>query len=171
MKIRFMATLKRFDSMGEKTGWTYIEVPAGLAQQLHPSDKKSFRVKGKLDHHNFSGVNLIPMGGGDYILAVNATMRKAIKKQKGAKVDVQMEKDTAELKPPAELMESLKDEPKALERFNSIAKSHQHYFTNWINSAKTIPTKAKRIAAAINALERGWDFGQMLRAQKKDRID
>jgi len=42
MKIRFMATLKRFDSMGEKTGWTYIEVPAGLAQQLHPSDKNLF---------------------------------------------------------------------------------------------------------------------------------
>jgi hypothetical protein len=171
MKIRFTAIIKRFDNKGEKTGWTYIEVPCKLAEQIHPADKKSFRVKGKLDQYSFSGTNLIPMGGGDYILAINAAMRKGIKKQKGAEVEVQMEKDKTELKPPEELMESLQDEPKALERFNSMPRSHQNYFTNWINSARTIPTKAKRIAAAINALERGWDFGQMLRAMRKDKID
>ena len=33
--------------MGEKTGWSYIEIPAAIAQQLKPNYKKSFRVKGK----------------------------------------------------------------------------------------------------------------------------
>lgn len=171
MKIRFVATLKRFGSNGEKTGWTFIEVPAALAQQMNPGNKKAFRIKGKLDEYAFSGANLIPMGGGDYILAVNAGMRKMIRKQKGAEVDVQMEKDATELKPPAELIESLQDEPKALERFRTFPKSHQNYFINWINSARTDPTKAKRIAATINALDRGWNFGQMMRAQKKERND
>jgi uncharacterized protein YdeI (YjbR/CyaY-like superfamily) len=68
-------------------------------------------------------------------------------------------------------MECLQDEPEALNYFNSLNKGHQNYFTNWINSAKTDPTKAKRIAATINALNKKWDFGQMIRAMKKDSID
>ena len=47
--IRFSAVIKRFGSQGEKTGWTYIEVPQELAVQLQPNSRKSFRVKGKLD--------------------------------------------------------------------------------------------------------------------------
>ncbi|HTM92770.1 MAG TPA: YdeI/OmpD-associated family protein, partial [Flavisolibacter sp.] len=63
--------------------------------------------------------------------------------------------------------ECLQDEPEAFEYFNSLPKGHQNYFTNWINSAKTDPTKAKRIAATLNALNKKWDFGQMIRAMKK----
>ena len=169
--IQLTTTIKQFKQQGEKTGWSYIEIPAVLAQQLNPGNKKSFRVKGKLDDYSFSAVNLLPMGGGDYILAVNGTMRKAIRKQKGATVQVKMERDNSELKPPAELMECLEDDPGALTYFKSLAKSHQNYFTNWIKTAKTDPTKAKRIAATINALERRWDFGQMLRALKKEKMN
>jgi hypothetical protein len=169
--IRFTATIEQFSQQGEKTGWSYIKVPAALAQQLNPRDRKAFRVKGKLDDHAFATVNLVPMGGGDYILAVNRSMRTAIRKQKGAKVQVMLEYDTSEPAPPPELMECLLDEPEALARFNSITKAHQHYFTNWISGAKTDPTKAKRIAATINALVRGWDFGQMVRSMKKEKMD
>src|SRR5215216_4233350 len=165
--IKFTATIKKFDSQGEKTGWTYIDVPAALAQKLSDS-KKGFRVKGKLDDHPFSLIALLPMGGGDFIMTLNAPIRKAIGKQKGATVEVKMEIDKSEIKPPAELMECLQDEPEALAYFNSLAKGHQNYFTNWIKSAKTDPTKAKRIAATLKALEKRWDFGQMLRAMKKE---
>jgi len=165
--IQFTATIKKFDKQGEKTGWTYIEIPAVAAQKLNPENKKGFRVKGKLDDYSISMVALLPMGGGDFIMPLNAQMRKGIKKQKGTKLSVKLEVDTNELKPPSELIECLQDEPKALEYFNSLTKGHQNYFTNWINSAKTDPTKAKRIAATINALEKHWDFGQMLRAIKK----
>jgi hypothetical protein len=44
--IKFTATLLKFDKQGEKTGWTYIEIPADLAQKLKPGNKKIFRVKG-----------------------------------------------------------------------------------------------------------------------------
>lgn len=165
--IQFAATIKRFNEQGEKTGWTYIEVPSALAQQLRPENKKGFRVKGKLDDHAFSMMALLPMGGGNFILTLNAAIRKAIKKQKGATIQVKMEVDTDELKPPDELLECLQDEPEALEYFNSLAKGHQNYFTNWINSAKTNPTQAKRIAATLDALNKKWDFGQMIRAMKK----
>jgi uncharacterized protein YdeI (YjbR/CyaY-like superfamily) len=116
-------------------------------------------------------IALLPMGGGDFIMTLNAATRKGIKKQKGAIVQVKMEVDTNEIKPPSELMECLEDESEAMEYFTSLTKGHQNYFTNWINSAKTDPTKAKRIAATLNALNRKWNFGQMLRAMKKDAIE
>jgi hypothetical protein len=165
--VQFTTTIKKFDNQGEKTGWTYIEVPAALARKLNPDNKKGFRVKGKLDNYEYSMIALLPMGGGDFIMALNAAMRKRIKKQKGATVQVKMEVDSNEIKPPDELMECLEDEPEAMEYFNSLTKGHQNYFTNWINSAKTDPTKAKRIAATLNALNRRWNFGQMIRAMKK----
>ena len=165
--VQFTATIKKFDRQGEKTGWTYIEVPAAIAQKLNPNNKKGFRVKGMLDGYKFSMTALLPMGGGNFIMALNAVMRKGIRKQKGAIVQVKMEADTNEIKPPAELMECLQDEPESFEYFNSLTKGHQNYFTKWIDSAKTDPTKAKRIAATLNALSKKWDFGQMLRAMKK----
>ena len=168
--IQFTATIKKFDSQGEKTGWTYIEIPAATAKKLNPDNKKVFRVKGKLDEYEYSMIALLPMGGGDFIMALNAAMRKAIKKQKGATVKVKMDVDTNEIKPPEELMECLQDEQEALEYFNSLNKGHQNYFTNWINSAKTDTTKAKRIAATLNALNKKWDFGQMIRAAKANKM-
>ncbi len=111
------------------------------------------------------------MGNGDFIIAVNATMRKGIRKNVGATIEVQLAIDTAEIKPPAELIECLKDEPKALAQYNAIAKSHQLYFTRWIQSAKTDETKARRIAQAVTALAAGRDYGAMLRSLQKDRAE
>ncbi len=166
--IQFTAMIKRFGQQGEKTGWTYIDVPAAIAEKLNPGNKKGFRVKGKLDEYSFSMIALLPMGGGDFIMTLNAATRKGIQKQKGATVIVKMEVDSNEIKPPEEFMECLQDEPEALAYFNSLTKGHQNYFINWINSAKTDATKAKRIAAILNALNKHWDFGQMIRALKKD---
>src|SRR5215211_3077996 len=93
MMIQFTATIKRFNEQGEKTGWTYIDVPSELATKLVPRNKKGFRVKGYLDDHAFSGISLLPMGGGDFILTLNGTVRKKIRKTKGDKVTVKMEVD------------------------------------------------------------------------------
>ena len=68
-----------------------------------------------------------------------------------------------------EFMECLADEPRALEYFNSIPKSFQNYFSKWIETAKTEPTKTKRIAMAVSALAKKMNFPEMIRAQKKDR--
>jgi hypothetical protein len=169
--VQFTTTILQFAKQGEKTGWTYISIPEKIAQQLKPGNKKSFRVKGKLDTYAIKAVALLPMGGGDFIMAVNAAMRKGIGKRKGATVKVQL---LADDKPPElnrELMECLADEPVALAFFNSIPKSFQHYFSKWIESAKTDPTKTKRIAMAVSALARKMNFPEMIRAQKKDNRD
>ena len=167
--VKFTATLLKFDKQGEKTGWTYIKIPEAIAGKLKPGTKKSFRVKGKLDDYTINGVALIPMGGGDFIIAVNATMRKGIGKKQGAKVTVQLTADNKPQQLSAEFMECLADEPKAMDFFNTLAKSHQLYFSKWIESAKTEATKTKRIAQAVTGLSKKMDFGEMIRSNKKDR--
>lgn len=167
--IRFTTTIKQFDEQGEKTGWTYIEIPAELAQELLPGNRKSFRVKGKLDSYPIRQANLLPMGGGNFILALKAEIRKQIGKKKGAMLDVQLEVDTYEQKIPKWITDCLKDEPDADVYFKSLPKGHQNYFIKWIESAKTDHTRTKRMAMAINALARGWGFSEMIRANKKNQ--
>ena len=43
--IQFKAIIKKFNEQGEKTGWSYIEVPEEVASKIKPGYKKSFRVK------------------------------------------------------------------------------------------------------------------------------
>jgi hypothetical protein len=167
--IKFTATLLKFDEQGEKTGWTFFEIAAELAQKLKPGNKKSFRVKGYLDSFAIKAVALIPMGEGNFIMPVNAAMRKGIGKRKGAQLSVRLEVDDAPILPPADLLACLEDEPRALDFFNTLSKSHQNYFTKWIESAKTEPTKAKRIAQSVNALAKGHHFGIMLRSLKAEK--
>ncbi|MBL0131529.1 MAG: DUF1905 domain-containing protein [Chitinophagaceae bacterium] len=164
--VLFTVTIQRFEKMGEKTGWTYFEVPADLAQQLKPGNRKEFKVKGKLDAHPIKRVSLFPMGGGKFILVLNAALRKAIGKRMGAMLQVHLEADNSAFIFNKDFMECLADEPKAQIFFQSLPGSHQRYFSKWIDDAKTEPTKVKRIALAVNALAKKWGYPEMLRASQ-----
>ncbi|MBX2924304.1 MAG: DUF1905 domain-containing protein [Chitinophagaceae bacterium] len=167
--VTFTAIVQKFEAHADKTGWTYIEVPADIAEKLNPGNKKSFRVKGKLDKHPIQGVSLMPAGGGNYIMALNASMRKGIQKNKGAMVKVQLAIDQPyELS--AELLDCLTDEPSALAFFTSLPRAHQNYFSKWIESAKTEATRSKRIAMTVSATAKKWGFGEMIRNSRKDNL-
>jgi hypothetical protein len=166
--IHFKAIVKRFGQQGEKTGWTYIEVPAAEAGKLLPNNRKGFRVKGHLDQLSIAQVSLIPLGDGDFIIPLNATMRKVIGKSLGHTITVKLSLDRTPLTICAELLECLRDEPAALAYFDKLSPSHQQYYSKWIESAKTDATKAKRIALAVNGMARGLDYGAMLRLQKEE---
>ena len=169
MKIGFDALLEKFGAKGEKTGWTYISIPVKVTEKLKPGFKKSFRVKGLLDDYPIHATALIPMGEGQFIMAVNAAMRKAIRKNKGAKVAVAIEVDDEVIPLSAGLMECLQDEPAAMKIFSNLPGSHQQYYSKWIETAKTDATKIKRIAIVVNGLARNMDFGAMLREQKDNK--
>jgi len=164
--IRFTVTIKKFGSKGEKTGWTYFEVPVDIAQALKPENKKEFKVKGKLDKYAIKRTSLIPMGGGIFIMALNAEMRKAIGKKEGAMLEVQLTEDKSDFIFNADFIECLKDEPAAQAYFQTLTGSHQRYFSKWIDSAKTDATKTKRIAMAVNALAKGWGYPEMIRSNR-----
>ena len=168
--IQFTTTIHKFEEQGEKTGWVYIELPAEIAQKLKPGNKKSFRVKGKLDHYKIAGVSLLPMGGGSFIMAINSAMRKGTGKKQGAMLKVVLEEDKIPYQLNKEFMECLADEPKALAFFKTMPRSFQNYYSKWIESAKTDPTQTKRIAQAVSTLARGMNFSEMVRSlQKKNQ--
>lgn len=164
----YTTTILKFGKQGEKSGWTYIEVPADVAQELLPGNKKSFRVKGKLDNYSIQGVALLPMGKGDFIMPLNLKMRKGFGKRYGAMLQVQLEVDVSAYILNADLMACLNDEPKALAFFKKLATSHQNYFSKWIDSAKTDATKAKRITQTVNALSKNQGFPEMMRLLKNN---
>jgi len=167
--VEFTTIILQFADQGEKTGWTYIEVPADIAQQLNPGNKKSFRVRGMLDGFAVAGMALMPMGEGNFIMALKAEVRKGIRKNAGAMLQARLEVDTDyKVEIPAELQECFDFEPDALEFYNSLPKSHREYFLKWINDAKTSETRAKRIVNTVNAMLRKWGYNVMIREMRKE---
>ena len=154
--------------MGEKTGWSVIPISQAQASQLIPGRKTSFRVKGKLDQVHVKQMALIPMGEGDFILVMNAELRKKLRKEAGAYVSVELEADNDLFVWDPDFIACLEEDPEARSFFDSLAPSHQRYFSKWIESAKTMPTKEARIVATLKALRQHWDYGTLIRSRKKE---
>ncbi|GGH20982.1 YdeI/OmpD-associated family protein [Mucilaginibacter phyllosphaerae] len=169
--VRFNTIILQYGENADKTGWTYIEVPADVAQQILPGNKRSFRVKGKLDDLPIAGISAMPAGNGNFIMALKKEIRKSIRKESGAMLRVQLEHDKDfKLEMPDDLHDCFGyEQPDALAYFTGLTKSHQGYFIKWINDAKTVETRAGRIAKTISAATRRMDYGAMLREQKKLR--
>jgi hypothetical protein len=165
--VKFNAKVFKFEKKGEKSGWTYIEIPATQASKLKPETKVSFRVKGTLDAYAFEKLALVPMGEGNFILPLNATIRKATGKRMGDIIKVVMELDARAIPLSAELMKCLKDEPEAFRYFKSLAPSHQAYFSKWIESAKTSATKTKRIVMTVTACNLKQSYSEMIRSNRE----
>lgn len=169
--VTFNAEIERFADMGEKTGWSYVFLPQVLAHQIKAGYKKSFRVKGKIDQVPIAGMATVPMGEGDFILALKASLRKQLKKEVGAIVMLALEEDKDfKIEIPEDLELCLSDEPELLQNFLKMPKSHQNWYINWLNAAKTEPTRIKRIVKIVSAMDRGLDFGQMMREGKEPKI-
>jgi hypothetical protein len=164
--ISFNTTILKFDKKGEKTGWTYIEISKRQAQQLKPDCKVSFRVRGTLDTHTIQKTALLPMGEGAFIMPLNGDMRRAIGKKQGDKLKVSLKADDRKLTLSHDLMICLKEDPDAMKFFKSLPKSHQQYFSKWIESTKTAHTKTKRIVMAITAFSKKQGFPEMMRENR-----
>jgi hypothetical protein len=167
--VRFSATIQKFGEKAHQKGWQVIIIPAKIANKINPGVKKSFRVRGKIDDMAIEKLAIVPAGEGDFILPINAAMRKKLFKQANDKLTLQFELDKNMLKPPTDLIICLQDEPEGLKYYNNLPQGHRNYFIKWIDSAKTDVTKAKRIALVIKAMARKMDFGMMLREERAER--
>jgi hypothetical protein len=161
--VNFKTILDKFGEKGEKTGWTYIHIPAHIAAEINAGVKTSYRVKGSIDSFPIKMVALLPMGDGDFIIPFNQKLQKGTGKKEGASVVVTLEIDTDEFEISDDLITCMADDPKAFSAFDAMPKSHQKYYSNWVESAKTFETKSKRIAQCVFGLANGMDYGQMIR--------
>ena len=145
--------LQKFPGKG---GWTYAAVP-----EIKPNKKNPFgwvRVRGFIDDYEIKQYHLMPMGNGHLFLPVKAGIRKKIKKQEGDHVHVQLFLDESAIEIPDDLLECLRDEPKAHQHFFKLSDSEQKQYIDWIYAAKKEETRVERMATAINRLLKGRSF-------------
>jgi hypothetical protein len=142
--------LEKFPGKG---GWTYVILP-----EIPQSIKRKFgmvKVKGRIDDYELMGYNLMPMGTGQLFLPVKAEIRKKIGKKEGDWVSVELYADNSALAIPEELIDCLKDEPKAYANFLKLGEGAQKEYRDWVYSAKKDETKVARIAKMIDMLLQG----------------
>ena len=163
----FKTIIQKYVNKGEKTGWTYVDIPIDILAKLKRKDKKEFRVKGVIDDTKFERLACYPVGEGNFILAINAELRKQIGKKEGATVSIKLDLDPRENLQSQELLDCLNEDPIALKQFNSILKSHQNYFHRYVYTAKGADTRAGRIVNVINAMLKKQNYGEMIRSHQK----
>ena len=163
----FKSIINRFSSKGEKTGWTYVDIPKDIISKLRLPDRKGFRIKGIIDNVKIEKLSTYPTGDGNFIIAINNELKKKLGKKEGAMVSVKFEIDASKAPQSKELIAALKEDKIALEQFRSLTLSHQNYFHRYVVTAKGMDTKAGRIVNVINAMYRKQNFGEMIRSLKK----
>jgi hypothetical protein len=166
MTFAFTAVIQKFAAKGEKTGWTYVLIPTDIITKLKLKDKKGFRIKGLIDDIKIEKLSTYPIGQGEFIIAINAELRKKLGKKEGALVKVNFARDVSKPLQSEELMKCLKNDEVAMKQFKSLLLSHQNYFHRYVETAKMSDTKAGRIVHVINAMYKKQDFGQMIRSLK-----
>lgn len=170
MKVSFEAVIEKTHKEGEKYGWTYVLVPVNMAQEINPGIRTGYRVKGKIGDYECKQTVILPIGGGSFMMALNAQMRKGIAEKVGDTILLQLELDTEEPPFSKDLLEALTYEMAAENFFNSLTKGNKRYFSTWIESAKTFETKSKRIYMTVEACAKGMKFGEMIRYYKKNPL-
>jgi Domain of unknown function (DUF1905)/Bacteriocin-protection, YdeI or OmpD-Associated len=163
----FNTVIEKFAKMGEKTNWHYINLPEDVLANLLAEKQNNFRVKGSIDDAKIQQLALWPIGQNQYILPLSAAIRKAIYKNNGAIVSVQIQIDNSKIEHDADLLDCLQDSPLALSRFVALTKSWQNNFSNIVKEAKTETTKTKRIAKVLRTLEAGDTHENMLTEWRK----
>lgn len=162
--ITHQAEIERFETNGEKTGWSYVFIPQDVADQIKPNNRREIRVRGRIDQVPVQGMCLMPVKYDGFILPLKKSLRRDLRKEAGASVVVNLEHDVDfKIEMPDDLEVCLADEEELLERFLGMPKSHQNYFINWLNTAKTEPTRTKRLVMIVNAMFNQLDFGAMIR--------
>lgn len=164
----FKSVIQKFANKGEKTGWTYVDIPADILKKLKLKNGKEFRIKGAIDDVKFERMACYPIGEGNFIIALNNEIRKKLGKKKGATVCLKLQLDKSEAIKSKELLDCLSEYKQAKEQFDSLLRSHQNYFHRYIYTAKRETTRAGRIVNVINAMYKKQNFGEMIRSLKKD---
>ncbi len=139
--------LEKFPGKG---GWTYAVIPEiGMEKRLPFGWMK---VRGKIEGYLLEYCKLMPFGNGQLFLPVNATIRKQIQKEAGDWVRIVLFDDQGTRETPEEILDCLRDAPRALQRFQNLPEWEQKLYIDSISEAKKQDTKVERIIKMIEKL-------------------
>ena len=116
--------------------------------------KQRHYVAGTIGGHRVRGV--LSTADGRWVLALGPAWCRDPRVGAGARVAVVLRPEGPQLDSTApDIAAALRDEPLALGFFESLATFYRNGFIDWIEDAKRPDTRAKRIAAAVEALRNG----------------
>jgi hypothetical protein len=92
--------------------------------------------------------------GGPGCIPLRRSHREAAGLEGGETVEVRLDldTDTREVKPPADLVKALKASPRAWERWQALSYTHQREYVEAIEEARKPETRVRRIEGAVRML-------------------
>jgi hypothetical protein len=141
----------KIQKMEGKGGWTFILIPWQAPKTDLPFGW--FVVKGKIDNYEIKQFKLWPTKDGQLFLPLKAAIRKAIKKDVGQSIAIELYKDDSEIEIPDEFIICVQESPKAWSNFEKMSSTSKKQFVDFVYETKNIETRAKRIIEVIEKLE------------------
>ena len=146
--MRFRTTILQ----SNKTA-TGIRVPDDVIAALGPSRRPPVQVT----VNGYTYRTTVAVMNGAFMFGVSADVRKNAGVAGGDEVDVEIVLDTEprEVIVPTDLHIALDADPDASRFFQSLSYSHKSAYVIWIESAKKVETRQRRIPEAIRMLQEG----------------
>jgi hypothetical protein len=143
--VRFRATL---ETNGRTA--TGIEVPSSVVDALGAGKRPPVRIT--LHEHTYR--TTVARMGGRFLVPVSAEVRKAAGVTAGDELDVGIELDDAPrtVDVPADLAAALAADPAAARAWETLSYTHRKEWARSVEDAKKPDTRARRIAAAVEAV-------------------
>jgi hypothetical protein len=118
-------------------------------------DAKRFPVKATVNGYTWRGA--VARMKGEFLLGLNAEVRKAAGVEAGDEVSVAIALDTEErtVEIPYALATALAGDAKAKKSFDALAYTHRKEFARWVAEAKKDETRDRRVAQALTMLTEG----------------
>ena len=132
---------------------TGIEVPANVVESLGPSKKPAVKVT----INGYEYRSTVAVMGGKFMLPVSAEHRAGAKIAAGDELNVGLELDTVPrvLEIPQDFTVALEADPAAKTFFAALSYSNKRRFVLSIDEAKSVETRARRIAKSVEMLREG----------------
>ena len=147
-RLEFRSTLERPEGTGT---WTFLSIPIDLT--AHYGAAGQIKVRGTIAGEPFRSTAL-PRGDGTHYLVVKSEIRKRIKATAGSVVAVVLERDADErtVDVPDDFRQELSSREPIQFAFDGFSYSHRKEYVDWIESAKTEATRARRIHPALGMI-------------------
>jgi len=153
-KIRFSAKLLRPALPKSDRTWSFLVLPKDQSAKLPRRGRTS--VRGSINGHHFEAT-LEPDGQLSHWLQVSQALREATHAAVGDVVNLELEPVVVEPEPliPLDFEQALSDEPDAQRTWDTTTTVARLDWIHWIESAKQIKTRTKRISDACDMLASG----------------
>jgi Domain of unknown function (DUF1905)/Bacteriocin-protection, YdeI or OmpD-Associated len=132
----------------------FVDVPAGVSQAFG-GGALNVAVKGQVEGVPVQ-TTLVPRGSGLYRMAIHGDIRKKLRVDAGAVVEIAIERDEESREPvlPPAFVLALRNSPKAQANFRAMTTALRRQIVRYLVSVKQQSTLERRAVKLVRALER-----------------